>query len=112
MLQPSLLYLPTESSLSSFLGVCVCVNVSFFMLLFFVLYTKADANELRLTPAYLNVLRQRALYQNLKTYFGNRMPEYIVDKSRGREGARMKAVGGAGVTAAKKLIRDQVLGLS
>ncbi|CAB1100295.1 unnamed protein product [Ectocarpus sp. CCAP 1310/34] len=38
---------------------------------------EAEGNERRLSPAFLEQARQKALYQNLEAYYGNRMPEYV-----------------------------------
>eukprot|EP00903_Cladosiphon_okamuranus_P020825 g19125.t2 len=38
---------------------------------------EAEGNERRLSPSFLELARQRALYQNLEVYYGDRMPEYI-----------------------------------
>eukprot|EP00752_Nemacystus_decipiens_P014764 g13145.t1 len=41
---------------------------------------EAEGNERRLSPAFLELARQKALYQNLEAYYGDRMPEYIHDR--------------------------------
>ncbi|CAM9438366.1 unnamed protein product [Pylaiella littoralis] len=42
---------------------------------------EAEGNERRLSPAFLELERHKSLYQNLEAHYGDRMPEYIRDRT-------------------------------
>ncbi|CAM9857789.1 unnamed protein product [Ectocarpus sp. 4 AP-2014] len=67
---------------------------------------EAEGNERRLSPAFLEQARQKALYQNLEAYYGNRMPEYVKVNSNsnsnrldGGEGASVGSEAARGAAA-------------
>ncbi|CAM9931579.1 unnamed protein product [Scytosiphon promiscuus] len=45
---------------------------------------EAEGNERRLSPAFLELARQKALLQNLEAFYGDRMPEYIRNRKWNR----------------------------
>ncbi|CAM9356521.1 unnamed protein product [Ectocarpus fasciculatus] len=58
---------------------------------------EAEGNERRLSPAFLELARQKALYQNLEAYYGNRMPDYIkVDSNNNNANRLHGGRGGSG----------------
>ncbi|XP_060602832.1 LOW QUALITY PROTEIN: erlin-1-like [Ruditapes philippinarum] len=46
---------------------------------FYRVQREAEANKMILTPMYLEMLKQRALSENTKIYFGNNIPDIFVD---------------------------------
>uniref|UniRef100_A0A3B5M7Z9 Band 7 domain-containing protein n=1 Tax=Xiphophorus couchianus TaxID=32473 RepID=A0A3B5M7Z9_9TELE len=63
----------------------------------------AEANKLKLTPEYLQLMKYKAIAANSKIYFGNDIPQMFVDS--GSAGSSIKA------SAALDVIGDQVIDL-
>lgn len=56
---------------------------------FYTAHRTAEANKLKLTPEYLQLVKFKAIAANSKIYFGNDIPHMFVDSGRG--GAAVKA---------------------
>uniref|UniRef100_A0A7N8WSI9 ER lipid raft associated 2 n=1 Tax=Mastacembelus armatus TaxID=205130 RepID=A0A7N8WSI9_9TELE len=63
----------------------------------------AEANKLKLTPEYLQLMKYRAIAANSKIYFGNDIPQMFVDS--GSAGSSIKA------SAAIDVVGEQILDL-
>uniref|UniRef100_A0A8C9ZUQ3 ER lipid raft associated 2 n=1 Tax=Sander lucioperca TaxID=283035 RepID=A0A8C9ZUQ3_SANLU len=63
----------------------------------------AEANKLKLTPEYLQLMKYKAIAANSKIYFGNEIPQMFVDS--GSAGSSIKA------SAAMDIVAEQILDL-
>uniref|UniRef100_A0A3B3WZB1 Band 7 domain-containing protein n=1 Tax=Poecilia mexicana TaxID=48701 RepID=A0A3B3WZB1_9TELE len=70
---------------------------------FYTALRAAEANKLKLTPEYLQLMKYKAIAANSKIYFGNDIPQMFVDS--GSTGSSIKA------SAALDVISDQVIDL-
>lgn len=61
---------------------------------FYTALRTADANRMKLTPAYLQLMKYKAISANSKIYFGSEIPRMFVDSAPG--GLRTTAVDGTG----------------
>ncbi|KAK1154430.1 erlin-2-like, partial [Acipenser oxyrinchus oxyrinchus] len=61
---------------------------------FYTALRTADANRMKLTPAYLQLMKYKAISTNSKIYFGSEIPRMFVDSAPG--GLRTTAVDGTG----------------
>ncbi|KAA8592937.1 hypothetical protein FQN60_018392 [Etheostoma spectabile] len=63
----------------------------------------AEANKLKLTPEYLQLMKYKAIAANSKIYFGNEIPQMFVDS--GSSGSSIKA------STAMDIVAEQILDL-
>ncbi|CAB1457222.1 unnamed protein product [Pleuronectes platessa] len=68
---------------------------------FYTAQRAAEANKMKLTPEYLQLMKYKAIAANSKIYFGNDIPQMFVDS--GSAGSSMK------VSAAMDIMAEQIL---